>query len=91
MLLIPTGLSWKLPLLLFFILQRIFLTTFNGQRAVLKERFSKRYRHPKVDEVLTRRRTRAVRVCSSWDAFTNYVMFLPTAFQHCMCCVIEVL
>lgn len=35
---------------------RLFLTTFLGQRVVVKERFKKEYRHPVLDERLTKER-----------------------------------
>merc|ERR1712013_741383 len=38
---------------------RLFVTTFLGQRAVVKERFSKKYRHPELDLKLTSDRHKA--------------------------------
>lgn len=36
---------------------RVYRTMFLGRSAIMKQRFSKKYRHPALDEKLTRRRT----------------------------------
>merc|ERR1711915_1019464 len=38
---------------------RIFSSTFLGQSVIIKERFSKKYRHPDLDSMLTKDRHRA--------------------------------
>lgn len=42
------------------ILQRVFESTFVGRRSIIKERFSKKYRHPSLDSKLTLKRLNAV-------------------------------
>lgn len=41
-------------------LQRVFESTFVGRRCVVKERFSKKYRHPSLDSKITLKRLNAV-------------------------------
>lgn len=41
-------------------LQRVFESTFSGRRSIVKERFSKKYRHPSLDSKLTLKRLNAV-------------------------------
>jgi hypothetical protein len=45
---------------LFASLQRVFASTFVGRKCVIKERFSKKYRHPLLDSKLTLKRLNAV-------------------------------
>jgi TP53 regulating kinase-like protein len=45
---------------LFCLLQRVFVSTFVGRKCVIKERFSKKYRHPLLDSKLTLKRLNAV-------------------------------
>ena len=40
--------------------QRVFESNFVGRRSVVKERFSKKYRHPTLDSKLTLKRLNAV-------------------------------
>lgn len=40
--------------------QRIFESDFVGRRSIVKERFSKKYRHPTLDSKLTLKRLNAV-------------------------------
>ena len=42
------------------LLQRVFESNFVGRRCVIKERFSKKYRHPTLDAKLTLKRLNAV-------------------------------
>ena len=39
---------------------RIYLADYQGQPVVVKERFSKQYRHPDLDKKLTRQRMKTV-------------------------------
>lgn len=39
---------------------RVFESTFVGRRSIVKERFSKKYRHPTLDSKLTLKRLNAV-------------------------------
>jgi len=45
---------------LFASLQRVFASTFVGRKCVIKEHFSKKYRHPLLDSKLTLKRLNAV-------------------------------
>lgn len=47
--------------LLHVLFQRVFESTFVGRRSIVKERFSKKYRHPILDAKLTLKRLNAVR------------------------------
>jgi len=40
--------------------QRVYRTAFEGKRSVMKLRFPKKYRHPDLDEKLTKKRTQQV-------------------------------
>lgn len=42
------------------LLQRVFESSFVGRRSIVKERFSKKYRHPLLDSKLTLKRLNAV-------------------------------
>lgn len=53
----------------FLSLQRVFESDFVGRRSVVKERFSKKYRHPSLDAVLTVKRLNAVRILHFSDGF----------------------
>lgn len=44
-------------------LQRVYETMFCGKPAIVKERFSKKYRHPTLDASLTKKRLAAVCYC----------------------------
>lgn len=44
----------------FFYFQRVFESAFVGRRSIVKERFSKKYRHPTLDSKLTLKRLNAV-------------------------------
>ena len=51
-------------MLIFYVLfcfQRVFEYSFVGRRSIVKERFSKKYRHPILDSKLTLKRLNAVR------------------------------
>lgn len=45
---------------LFLYFQRVFESDFVGRRSIVKERFSKKYRHPSLDAKLTLKRLNAV-------------------------------
>lgn len=45
---------------LIFLSQRVFESTFAGRKSIIKERFSKKYRHPLLDSKLTLKRLNAV-------------------------------
>lgn len=47
------------------LLQRVFESNFVGRRSIVKERFSKKYRHPILDSKLTVKRLNAVSFLSS--------------------------
>lgn len=59
---------------------KIYKTTFNGQPTIIKKRFSKKYRHPTLDEKLTKRRTlqevRALLKCRKAGILTPLVYFV---------------
>lgn len=46
---------------LIVLFQRVFESSFVGRRSIVKERFSKKYRHPTLDSKLTNKRLNAVR------------------------------
>jgi len=56
---------------------RVFASTFVGRKCVIKERFSKKYRHPLLDAKLTLKRLNAVSLsnqhCSFWICFYSHV------------------
>ena len=58
--------------------QRVFESSFAGRRSVVKERFSKKYRHPTLDSKLTLKRLNAVR-----ELFTVRSFF--TGFRYKIC------
>ncbi|XP_010545098.1 PREDICTED: EKC/KEOPS complex subunit bud32 isoform X2 [Tarenaya hassleriana] len=56
----PSFLSTKAPKPFF---QRVFESSFVGRRSIIKERFSKKYRHPSLDSKLTLKRLNAEARC----------------------------
>jgi len=60
---------------LFASLQRVFASTFVGRKCVIKERFSKKYRHPLLDSKLTLKRLNAV-------SLSNQHVIIRFAFLH---------
>lgn len=52
-------------------IQRVFESDFVGRRCVVKERFSKKYRHPSLDATLTIKRLNAVSFLHFNDAFSR--------------------
>jgi hypothetical protein len=56
---------------LIVLFQRVFESSFVGRRSIVKERFSKKYRHPTLDSKLTIKRLNAVR-----EIFFNHKVFL---------------
>jgi len=54
---------------LFASLQRVFASTFVGRKCVIKERFSKKYRHPLLDAKLTLKRLNAVSLSNQHCSF----------------------
>ncbi|GAB2282346.1 hypothetical protein Dimus_016891 [Dionaea muscipula] len=47
----------------FMLYQRVFTSTFVGRKSIIKERFSKKYRHPTLDSKLTLKRLNAEARC----------------------------
>lgn len=45
---------------IFFFVQRVYESNFVGRKSIVKERFSKKYRHPILDSKLTLKRLNAV-------------------------------
>ncbi|XP_061687947.1 EKC/KEOPS complex subunit TP53RK [Syngnathoides biaculeatus] len=66
---------------------KIYRTIFMGKPTVVKERFQKRYRHPQLDEKLTRRRTvqevRSILRCRRAGISTPVVYFVDYT-SHCI-------
>jgi len=48
---------------------RVFASTFVGRKCVIKERFSKKYRHPLLDAKLTLKRLNAVSLSNQHCSF----------------------
>ncbi|NP_001018386.2 EKC/KEOPS complex subunit TP53RK [Danio rerio] len=66
---------------------RVYRSTFLGRSVIIKERFPKLYRHPEVDEKLTRRRTtqevRSILRCRRAGISAPVVYFVDYA-THCI-------
>ncbi|KAL2090998.1 hypothetical protein ACEWY4_013261 [Coilia grayii] len=66
---------------------RVYRGTFLGKPTIIKERFSKRYRHPVLDEKLTHRRTtqevRSILRCRKAGISTPVVYFVDYT-SHCI-------
>lgn len=55
--------------------QRVFESNFVGKKSIVKERFSKKYRHPTLDSKLTLKRLNAVSL--SFFFFLGYKTAFP--------------
>jgi tRNA A-37 threonylcarbamoyl transferase component Bud32 len=64
---------------LIVLFQRVFESSFVGRRSIVKERFSKKYRHPTLDSKLTIKRLNAVR-----EVFLTIRSFF-TGFRYKIC------
>jgi len=64
---------------LIVLFQRVFESSFVGRRSIVKERFSKKYRHPTLDSKLTIKRLNAVR-----EIFLTIRSFF-TGFRYKIC------
>lgn len=66
---------------------RVYRIRFLGKNAIVKERFPKRYRHPVLDEKLTRRRTaqevRSILRCRKAGRYCRAVFIITTVQTSC--------
>jgi hypothetical protein len=62
--------------------QRVYKTAFCGRPCIVKERFSKKYRHEQLDAMLTKRRL--YQVCTSLASYsTSPVCLVSGGTSHC--------
>lgn len=70
---------------LFASLQRVFVSTFVGRKCVIKERFSKKYRHPLLDSKLTLKRLNAVSLFNQHDFVLRLILFHVEHLSNFIC------